>query len=50
MIVSVAGEPTPTVSELTSVLAGLEPGRRVAVLVERQDGAHRTLHVRLPGS
>jgi S1-C subfamily serine protease len=52
IIVSVAGKPTPTASELGSVLAGLDPGQRVNVVVAR-GGARRTVPVTLgeyPGS
>jgi putative serine protease PepD len=47
VIISVAGRPTPTLDALTSVLAQLKPGRTVAVVVLRQDGSRKTLHVRL---
>jgi S1-C subfamily serine protease len=47
IIVSVAGRPTPSVSALTSVLAGLEPGRQVSVEVRRADGGRQTVKVTL---
>lgn len=53
IIVSVAGMPTPSASELASVLAGLDPGQRVNVVVARPSGARKTVTVTLgeyPGS
>ena len=53
LIVSVAGKPTPTASDLGAVLAGLRPGRTVKVVVLRPDGTRRTVSVTLgeyPGS
>ncbi|HEU4571433.1 MAG TPA: trypsin-like peptidase domain-containing protein [Candidatus Limnocylindrales bacterium] len=47
VIVSVAGEPTPTLDALTSVLARLKPGRTVPVAVVRQNGSRKTLRVTL---
>jgi S1-C subfamily serine protease len=47
IIVAVAGKPTPTTSALGDVLAGLRPGRRVKVVVERQGGGRKTLEVTL---
>jgi putative serine protease PepD len=43
----VAGRPTPTVSALTSVLAGLRPGQRVSLTVRRPDGGRRAVKVTL---
>jgi len=53
VITSVAGQATPTLDQLTSVLAELKPGQTVAVRVTRQNGSAATLHVTLdtyPGS
>jgi putative serine protease PepD len=53
VIVSVAGKPTPTTDDLSSVLAQLKPGRKVPVAVARQNGAKSTLQLTLgtfPGS
>jgi putative serine protease PepD len=47
VITSIAGHPTPTLDELTSVLAQLKPGRIVAVKVVLQTGSTTTLRVRL---
>jgi S1-C subfamily serine protease len=47
IIVSLDGKPTPTVSALTSVLAGLKPGQQVALSVRRPDGAERKVQVKL---
>lgn len=47
LIVSVAGEPTPTTTALAEVLANRKPGQRVTVVVEGQDGRRRTLEVTL---
>jgi S1-C subfamily serine protease len=38
IIVSVDGQPTPSTDELSTVLAGLKPGRRVPVVVVRNGG------------
>jgi putative serine protease PepD len=53
LITSVAGKPTRTTDDLSTVLAGLKPGRTVKVGVTRQDGSKTTLSVKLgtyPGS
>jgi putative serine protease PepD len=53
VIVSVNGTPTPTTSALAAVLAKLEPGEKVSVVITHQSGAKTTLHVTLgtyPGS
>ncbi len=53
IIVSVGGKPTPTASALAGVLAGLDPGRTVKVVVVRPSGTRRTVDVSLgeyPGS
>jgi len=47
VIVSVTGKPTPTSSELGSVLAGLKPGQTAQVTVRRQDGSRATVNVTL---
>jgi len=47
LVVSVDGKATPTTAALSAVLARLQPGARVAVVVETQSGARRTLHVTL---
>jgi putative serine protease PepD len=47
VIVAVAGQPTPTLDDLSSVLAKQRPGNTVAVTVVRQDGSRATLHVKL---
>ncbi len=53
IIVSVGGKPTPTASALAGVLAGLDPGRTVNVVVVRPSGGRKTVSVTLgeyPGS
>jgi putative serine protease PepD len=53
VITSVNGKATATVDDLTSVVAELKPGTTVALGAVTQQGAHRTLHLRLgefPGS
>jgi S1-C subfamily serine protease len=53
VIVAVNGKPTPTASELATVLAGLRPGRTVEVELLRPDGSTKTARVKLgeyPGS
>jgi putative serine protease PepD len=53
VIVSLHGVRTPRTSELAAVLAMLEPGTKVAVVVKHQNGKQATLHVTLgtyPGS
>jgi S1-C subfamily serine protease len=53
MIVSVDGQATSTINELSSVLAELKPGQKVSVVVKQQDGRQATLQVTLgtyPGS
>jgi putative serine protease PepD len=47
LIVSVAGRPTPTLDDLTSILSQLKPGRKAAVVARRQSGGKETLHVTL---
>ncbi len=47
VITSVAGRPTPTLDDLTSVLATQRPGRTVAVKIVRQNGSRATLQVTL---
>lgn len=47
LIVSVDGQPTPDSSALVTVLAGLEPGQTVAVVVEQANGSQSTVHVTL---
>ena len=47
VIISVAGQSTPTADTLTSVLQTLRPGQRVPVQVGRQDGSRKTLQVTL---
>ena len=46
-IVSVAGKPTPTTTELGAVLANLKPGQTVPVVVVHQDGTRATVEVTL---
>jgi putative serine protease PepD len=53
VIVSVAGQDTPTTDALSGVLAQLKPGKTVKVVVRRQNGSRATLSVtlgQLPGS
>jgi putative serine protease PepD len=53
VITSVDGKATSTTGALAGVLADLRPGRKVAVVIRRQDGREATLHVTLgslPGS
>jgi putative serine protease PepD len=53
VIVSVDGKPTSTTALLSEVLAGLNPGQNVPVVVTSQNGAKTTLRVTLgtyPGS
>ena len=53
VIVSVAGVKTPAAAALSEVLAGLDPGHRISVVVENQSGSKRTVMVTLgtyPGS
>jgi putative serine protease PepD len=47
VIVAVAGKPTPTSSELGTVLASLEPGQTVKVRIVRQNGTTTTVDVTL---
>lgn len=47
VIVAVAGQQTPTLDQLTTVLSKLKPGRTVAVKLLRQDGTTATLRVTL---
>ena len=46
-LVSVAGKPTPTTTELGAVLANLKPGQTVSVVVVHQDGTRATVEVTL---
>jgi putative serine protease PepD len=46
-IVSVAGKPTPSSSQLTNVLAPLKPGQTVKVGIVHQDGTQVTVSVTL---
>jgi putative serine protease PepD len=53
VITSVNSHATATVDDLTSVVSELKPGTTVALKVVTQQGAHKTLHLRLgefPGS
>ena len=53
VIASVAGKPTPTVDDLSAVLAGLKPGQATKVELVTPEGAKRTVSVtlgQLPGS
>ena len=53
VIVSVDGMQTSTVGALSAALAELKPGQKVRVVVDHQNGAKTTLHVKLgtyPGS
>ena len=53
MIASVAGKPTPTVDDLSAVLAGLKPGQAAKVELVTPEGVKRTVSVtlgQLPGS
>jgi putative serine protease PepD len=47
LILSIDGKPTPDTSTLTTVLAGLQPGQTVAVVVEHVNGSQSTVHVTL---
>jgi putative serine protease PepD len=47
VIVTLNGQGTPTVDDLTSVASELKPGNTVAVNVVTQQGAHKTLHLTL---
>jgi S1-C subfamily serine protease len=47
VITSVNGRQTPTVDDLTSVVSELKPGSKVSLAVVTQQGAHKTLHLRL---
>jgi S1-C subfamily serine protease len=47
VITSVNGHQTPTVDDLTSVVSELKPGTTVALEVVTQQGAHKTLHLKL---
>ncbi len=53
VIAAVAGKPTPTVDDLSAVLAGLKPGQATKVELVTPEGAKRTVSVtlgQLPGS
>jgi len=47
VITAVAGKPTPTADDLSTVLAGLRPGQTVTVAVTKQSGARTTVRVTL---
>ena len=47
VIVSIAGKPTPTSTDLSSVLAGLKPGQTVQVAIVHQDGSKATVSLTL---
>src|SRR5262252_6709125 len=47
VITSVNGKQTPTIDDLTSVVSELKPGTTVALEVATQQGAHKTLHLKL---
>jgi putative serine protease PepD len=47
LIVSVDGKPTPDSSALSVVLAGLQPGQKVPVVIEKADGTQSTVQVTL---
>jgi putative serine protease PepD len=47
VITSVAGKPTPTVPDLSSVLVTLKPGQTVSVAVVSQGGGKRTVKLKL---
>lgn len=47
VIVEVNGTPTPTASDLTSVLANLSPGQKATVKVQRPDGSTTSVSVTL---
>lgn len=47
VIVSIAGHPISSASDATTVLAGLDPGKTVDVVVQRQGGGKQTLRVTL---
>jgi S1-C subfamily serine protease len=47
VIVSIAGQPTPTTDALSVVLATRKPGQKVPVVVRHQGGTKETLHVTL---
>ena len=53
VIASINGKPTPSVDDLSEVLAGLKPGRQAKVALVDTNGAQRTVTVtlgQLPGS
>jgi len=47
VIVAVDGQSTPTTDTLSTVLAGLDPGRTVPVAIRHPDGSKETTHVKL---
>ena len=47
LILSVDGQPTPDNAALTTVLAGLQPGQTVAVVIEHANGNQSTVQVTL---
>jgi len=47
LIVTLNGQGTPTVDDLTSVASELKPGDMVTLGIVTQQGAHKTLHLRL---
>ena len=53
MITAINGSPTPTSSDLSTVVAALKPGQKVTVAITHQDGTKATLNLTLgtfPGS
>jgi putative serine protease PepD len=53
VITSINGSPTPTTSDLSSVVANLKPGQKVNVKIARQDGTTATVALTIgtyPGS
>ncbi len=47
LIVSIDGKPTPDGNTLSTVLAGLQPGQKVPVVVEKANGTQSTVQVTL---
>ncbi len=47
VITSVNGRPTPTVDDLTSVVAELKPGTTVSLGIDTQHGDHKTVRLKL---
>ncbi len=53
VITAINGSPTPTTSDLSTVVANLKPGQKVSVKITRQDGATTTVTLTIgtyPGS